>query len=186
MTRRLGRAAVFVAVLLLTAGFDQGSKQWAKSLPVSPAGCDVPAELVAHRCAGVPVPVIAGHWDWELAMNPGAAFSSFAGADHTQLVLSLIALIALVGIGVLAARTRPDQRLQRVALALIAGGALGNLIDRVRDGAVTDFVRWRWNAQLWPIFNVADVALVVGVGLLVLDGARERLRGGGARRVPAA
>jgi len=172
MSQRVGRIAVFLAIFALTTGFDQGSKQWARTLPVSPAaGCDLPADMIVHRCAGVPVPVIEGHWDWELAMNPGAAFSSFPGGAGTQIVLSILAMLALVGIGVAAARTAPAQRLQRFALALVGGGALGNLIDRLRDGAVTDFVRWRWNEHAWPIFNVADVALLVGAVLLVVDGA---------------
>ena len=183
MSRRLGRAVVFLAVFLLTAGFDQGSKEWARGLPVSPAGCDVPADLIAHRCAGVSQPVIEGFWDWQLAMNPGAAFSSFAGGAGAQVMLSVLALVAL---GVLAHRTRPEQRLQRIALAVIAGGALGNLIDRVRDGAVTDFVRWHWHEHTWPIFNVADVALLVGVGLLVVDRAWDHLRDRRARPAPAA
>jgi len=165
MSRRVGRAAVFLAIFALTAGFDQGSKEWARS-SLEP---------------GVPQPVIAGHWDWELAMNPGAAFSSFGGGGvATQITLSLLALIALIGIGIMAARTRPEQRLLRFALAMIGGGALGNLIDRLRDGAVTDFVRWRWNEHAWPIFNVADVALVVGALLLLADSALAH-----RRRAPA-
>lgn len=173
MTGRLARAAVFLTIFLLTTGFDQGSKQWAHTLPVAPADCSL-ADLAAHRCAGVPQPLIEGFWDWELAMNRGAAFSSFTGdGAGRQLVLSGLALIALIGIGVVAARSRPDQHLYRIALAIIAGGALGNLIDRLRDGAVTDFVRWRWNDHAWPIFNVADAALVIGVALLVIDQVRE-------------
>jgi len=85
-------------------------------------------------------------------------------------VLSLLAGLVLVVLGVTAARTRADQHLKRIALAVIAGGAIGNLIDRIRDGAVTDFVRWKAGSHAWPIFNVADVALVVGVILLVVDG----------------
>ena len=53
---------------------------------------------------------------------------------------------------------------------MIGGGALGNLIDRMRDGAVTDFVRWRWHEHAWPVFNVADAALLVGALLLIVDG----------------
>ncbi len=156
MSARLGRAAVFVTVFFLSAGFDQGSKEWARTLPAG-----------AH-------PVIEGYWDWEVGHNTGAAFSSFAGNGATgQLVLSLIALVALVAVGVAAARTRPEQRLQRVGLALIAGGAVGNLIDRLRLGGVTDFIRWHWHEHNWPIFNVADVALVLGVGLLAVAGLSE-------------
>ena len=145
---------MFLTIFALTAGFDQGSKEWARS------------SLELHR----PEPVIAGFWDWELAMNPGAAFSSFAGGGAgTQIILSILAMFALVGIGVMAARTQPEQRLLRFALAMIGGGALGNLIDRMRDGAVTDFVRWRWYEHAWPIFNVADAALLLGAALLLVD-----------------
>ena len=159
------RAVIFVAILLVTLAFDQGSKAWAKTLPTSPPGCST-AELAAQRCHGIPQPVIDGLWDWELAQNDGAAFSNLRGS---QVLLSLLAVGALVMLVVMARRTRPEQRLQRAAYAMIAGGALGNLIDRLRDGAVTDFVRWRVGEHAWPIFNVADVALVIGVALLLLE-----------------
>lgn len=154
MSQRVGRIAVFLTIFALTTGFDQGSKEWARS------------SLELHA----PQPVIAGFWDWELAMNPGAAFSTFGSGLATQIVLSILAMLALVGIGIMAARTAPEQRLLRFALAMIGGGALGNLIDRLRDGAVTDFVRWRWHEHAWPIFNVADAALLIGAVLLVIDG----------------
>jgi len=171
VTRRIIRLAAFVVVFLLTAGFDQGSKEWARSLPTTPADCTV-AELAAHHCAGIPQPVVHGYWDWELAMNRGAAFSSFVGGGTTRVVLSLLALVAVVALAVAAARTKPEERLQRVAYALIAGGALGNMIDRIRDGAVTDFVRWRFHDHKWPIFNVADAALLIGAAFLVIHAAR--------------
>ena len=170
---------IFVAILAFVVAFDQGSKVWARTLPVAPMPCDVPADLIGQRCAGVPQPVIEGCWDWELAANSGVAFSTFAGRAGAQVVLSLIAAIALIAIGIAAARTRPEQWMRRVAYALIAGGALGNLIDRVRDGAVTDFVRWKAGSHLWPIFNVADAALLLGVALLLVERAlahREKLR----------
>jgi signal peptidase II len=163
---RVLRAAAFVIVFLLTAGFDQSSKQWALDLPV-PDGCSVPADLVAHRCSGIPQSVIANHWDWELAMNTGAAFSSLDHGRWSKVVLVVIAFGALAMIGVMAMRTRPEQRLERIAYGMIAGGAVGNLIDRLRHGGVTDFVRWRWGEHRWPIFNVADAALLVGVALLL-------------------
>jgi signal peptidase II len=107
--------------------------------------------------------VIAGYWDWELAMNTGAAFSALDFGTATQILLAIIAALALGGIGVYAYRLRPDQRLERIALGLIAGGALGNLVDRLRHGGVTDFIRWRVGDHRWPIFNIADAALLVGV-----------------------
>lgn len=165
MPRSARRIVIFVAMFLATLALDQGSKAWARTLPVNPPGCTM-QDLAGQRCAGVPQPVIQGYWDWELAQNDGAAFSSFRGS---RIILTLIALVALVALGVSAARTQPEQRLKRVALAVIAGAALGNLVDRVRDGAVTDFVRWHAGGHYWPIFNVADVALVIGVSLLLLE-----------------
>lgn len=168
------RVVIFVAILIATLAFDQGSKAWAKTLPTSPAACDT-ADLAAHRCQGVPQSVIGGFWDWELALNDGAAFSNFRGK---QVLLSLIACAAVLVLVVMARRTKPEQRLQRAAYAMIAGGALGNLIDRVRDGAVTDFVKWKVGSHEWPIFNVADVALVIGVALLLLESIAARRRPG--------
>jgi signal peptidase II len=149
--------AVFTLALAVTALLDQGSKAWAR-------GALVP---------GTREPLIDGWWDWELAFNTGAAFSSFEGA---LVVLGAIAIAALVAVVVMATRAAPEHGLRRLALALIGGGTLGNLIDRVRDGAVTDFVRWRAGEHLWPIFNVADVALVIGVALLFLEGPLSRAR----------
>jgi signal peptidase II len=172
------RIALFVAILAFVVAFDQGSKAWARRLPVAPVGCTVPDDLVARRCAGVPQPVVDGYWDWELAANPGIAFSTFAGRTGTRVILSLIAAAALVAIGVAALRARRDQRLRRAAYALIAGGTLGNLIDRLRDGGVTDFIRWKIHDHLWPIFNVADAALLIGVAVLFVERAlahREKL-----------
>jgi signal peptidase II len=167
----------FAVILLATLAADQGSKAWAHTLPVHPEGCTQPGDLLAYRCTGVPKPVVDGYWDWELAYNPGIAFSTFAtatGGLGMQVILALLAALALVGITVLALRTDPAERWKRAAYALVAGGALGNLIDRLHDGAVTDFVRWRIHDHRWPIFNFADAALVVGVAVLLIEGMRRR------------
>ena len=157
---QLRRAVLFVAIFFCTTGFDQASKQWAET-SLSP---------------GVAQPFIKGVWDWELAKNPGVAFSTFTGVSGGSIILSILAAIALVAIGIYAARTRPDERLKLAALALIGGGALGNLLDRIRAGGVTDFVRWKIGEHYWPIFNVADAALLVGVGLLLLESALAKRR----------
>ncbi len=156
---QLRRALLFVAIFFCTTGFDQASKHWAETLP-----------------EGMPQPFIDGYWDWQLAKNTGAAFSSFAGVEGGQVVLALIAAVALIAIGVMAARTRPEQRMRLAALALIGGGTLGNLIDRIRAGGVTDFIRWKVGEHSWPIFNLADAALLVGLGLLLLESVLARKR----------
>jgi signal peptidase II len=165
----LRKLVLFWILIAGVTACDQGTKRWARDLPVEPAGCRVPDDLASGRCAGVRQSVIAGYWDWELAENPGMAFSTFVGAPAARVALSVLAVLAVIGIAIVAARTRPEQRWRRVALAVIAGGALGNVIDRIRDGAVTDFIRWHIHDHLWPIFNVADAALLVGVALLVLQ-----------------
>jgi signal peptidase II len=181
VSRRMTRRGVvaFAVILLATLAADQGTKAWARQLPVHPAGCAQPDDLLAARCIGLPQPVVDGYWDWELAYNPGMAFSlftSFGGHIGMQIILALIAALALVGISVLALRTDPAERVKRAAYALVAGGALGNLVDRLRDGAVTDFVRWRIHEHRWPIFNIADAALLVGVVVLLIDGLWARRR----------
>ena len=163
---------IYAAVLIATFALDQSSKAWASGLPTDPPGCTT-SDLAAHRCRGVVQPALGGVVEWQLAMNDGVAFSAFRGKT---LALSLLAMAALVMLGGMAARTAPEQRMRRVALAMIAGGALGNLVDRLRDGAVVDFVRLRAGEHVWPIFNVADVALVAGVGLLALETALARRR----------
>ena len=145
---------VFATVLVITLVFDQGTKAWARGA------------LELHR----PQAVIENVWDWELAYNPGAAFSMLSGGPLLQILLAVLAAVALIGIGIVASRTRPEERLKRLGLAIIAGGALGNLVDRIRDGVVTDFIRWRCNEHKWPIFNVADAALLVGAVLVVIAG----------------
>jgi signal peptidase II len=160
------RAAAFFAMVFLAVLGDQCTKHWALGLPVSPSPCELHA-MAARRCGGVPQPVIAGFWDWQLAMNDGAAFSSFRGSE---IVLSIGAIGALLLIGFAALRTSPTQHLRRAALAMIAGGAAGNLIDRLSYGSVVDFVRWHYHDHDWPIFNVADVLLVVGVALMAAEG----------------
>jgi signal peptidase II len=176
--RKLGafprRAVMFVAIVVISLAMDQGSKAWARTLPV-PTGCTT-TELAAKHCTGIPQPVIEGFWDWELTLNDGAAFSNFRGG---RILLSLIAFGALVWIGWLAKRTKPEERVKLAAYALIASGAIGNLADRVLFGVVTDFVRWHH----WPgIFNWADVALVIGVALLMLESVFARR---GSRTLPA-
>jgi signal peptidase II len=145
-----------VAVFALTLGLDQLTKVLARD----------------RLTLGRPSSVIQGFWDWELAENPGAAFSTF-GSGAARWLLAAIASIAVVAITWMIKNTEPRQRVLRIALALVAAGALGNLIDRVALGVVTDFVRWRWHQHRWPIFNIADVALVIGAGLIILDGLRK-------------
>jgi signal peptidase II len=80
-----------------------------------------------------------------------------------------MALIAIAAIGAYGATLRADERIARAGLSLVLGGAIGNLIDRARFGAVVDFLDFYWRDYHWPAFNVADSAITVGVCLLILD-----------------
>ena len=103
------------------------------------------------------------------AHNTGAAFSFLAGADGWQRWFFIgLGAVAAVFIVWLLAR-HGGQRLFGWALALILGGALGNVIDRVLHGHVVDFLQFHWGNAYFPSFNVADSAITIGAGLLILD-----------------
>lgn len=164
---------VFLIVGVISLVADQGSKIWARSsLPVHPAGCTIPDDIVARKCIGVPDKVIDGVWEWRLSFNPGSAFGLFSSGQW-RVMLTIVGLAAVIGMLWMMRKSRPDQKALHWALALVAGGAIGNLIDRIYYGVVTDFVLWKYKSHEWPVFNVADVALVAGVGLMFIDMWRE-------------
>jgi lipoprotein signal peptidase len=170
---------LFWTVSLISLVLDQVTKIWARaSLPVHPDGCVVPDDIIVRKCIGTPVTVIQGYWDWRLSMNPGSAFGLFGGlgANFTRVFLSLIGIAAVVGMVYMLRKSRPDQRILHWALALVAGGAVGNLIDRIYYSVVTDFILWKYKTHEWPVFNIADVVLVVGVGLMFIDIQKENKR----------
>lgn len=103
--------------------------------------------------------------------NRGAAFGILSDADlpYQSALFSVVSVVALLAIAVYAWRLPAASRLPQAALALIMGGAVGNLLDRARLGYVIDYVDVYWGRHHWPAFNVADAAISVGVGLLVLD-----------------
>ena len=108
-----------------------------------------------------------------LTFNRGAAFSFLAGADGWQRWLfATIAVAAAVFIVWLL--KRGGNRLYCLGLALILGGAIGNVIDRVIHGYVVDFIHVHWGAAYFPAFNIADSAITVGAVLMILDAFREK------------
>jgi signal peptidase II len=115
-------------------------------------------------------PVVPGFLNLTHVRNRGVAFGMFAdGGDHTPLVLTLLALFALTLVGVYFVRAALHERMLLTSLALILGGAVGNLIDRIAAGEVTDFVDAYIGMHHWPAFNVADSAITVGIVLMLLD-----------------
>lgn len=117
------------------------------------------------------IPVIPGLLNLTHIRNSGVAFGMFATAEfaYKPLVMSTLALLALAGVGLYATQLPAAHRWARGGLALILGGALGNLVDRARQGYVVDFVDAYWQGWHFWAFNVADAAISVGVGLLIID-----------------
>jgi signal peptidase II len=112
---------------------------------------------------------LAPFFNLVLVFNTGAAFSFLAGADGWQtLLFAAIAIVASAVIGVLILKN-PDKRLFCTGLALILGGALGNLHDRLVYGKVVDFLDFHAAGWHWPAFNVADSAITVGAAILIAE-----------------
>lgn len=149
--RRWGLLAALVAILL-----DQASKAWAL------------AALWPPYSEGITLlPVL----NLRLGFNTGVTFGMFRESAAEAVWLLVAIKLAIVGfLGWWLWRTR--LRAEAVGLGLIIGGALGNVLDRVRQGAVTDFVDAHYGGWHWPTFNLADVAIVCGVALLMLAGLR--------------
>ena len=154
------KLAWFVAASLLAGGCDLSSKAWAeRTLTQAPD----------HTLA-----VFEPWLDLALAYNRGMGFSLVVDLGAARWIFGLMALVVVVVLAVMVVRQRPD-RLDLVAMASIAGGALGNGFDRVFRAApgggtgVIDFVKvnYPWGGH-WPLFNVADALLVVGVAVLML------------------
>ena len=127
-----------------------------------------------HRRPTSPYRFIENYWHFRYVENPGAAWGLFGTLPESvrRPFFHLVSLVALGFILSMYLKLEADQRLVRWALALVAGGALGNFVDRLLRGYVIDFIDWHWRNQpgmRWPTFNVADAAICVGVGLLLLD-----------------
>ena len=108
--------------------------------------------------------------------NTGVAFGMMQTLPGGRVILTIIALAALAQVIYYLRRTENDQRRLQAALGLVGGGAIGNLMDRIAHGGVTDFLVFDlgfWPFNPWPAFNIADAALVVGVGLMALDMGRQ-------------
>ena len=124
--------------------------------------------VLAHLRPGETI-VVLPFWNWVLTFNPGAAFSFLADqAGWQRWFFTLLALAVSAWIAAML-RRQPEQKLLSLALTLVMGGALGNVIDRVRFGAVVDFVQWHAAGYYWPAFNIADSAITVGAILLVVE-----------------
>jgi signal peptidase II len=118
-------------------------------------------------------PVVAGFFNLTHVLNTGVAFGLFASdGGGSGWLLTALGLGALVAVGLYFWFTPSRDRVLLVALALVVGGAVGNLIDRVARGAVTDFLDVYVGLHHWPSFNIADSAISVGIVLMAIDSFR--------------
>jgi signal peptidase II len=146
-----GLALAIAAVVL---GLDQATKAWVlQTLPGAP-----------------PLTVIPGFFDLVFSRNTGGVFGLLAGAPSFGRRAFFVGATALAlgAIALFLRRWGRESRLLTVALALVAGGAVGNLIDRLRFGSVVDFIDWYWGSHHWYTFNIADSAISTGAVLLIV------------------
>jgi len=151
---------IALAVVAAVVGLDQATK-WI-----------VAQSMELHQS----LPVIPGVFSLTYVRNSGAAFGLFADlpSEVRAPIFAALSVGALVLLLFLLRGLRPDQWGMRVALAGVLGGAIGNLIDRFRDGEVVDFLDVYWQSYHWPAFNVADSFITLGVVAVLLSSFRSR------------
>ncbi|MBP0495793.1 signal peptidase II [Roseomonas indoligenes] len=153
-----GRATLLIGSGLAAAtvlALDQATKAWALSALWPP-----------H----VPHPVTP-FLNWRLGFNTGATFGMFSSGSASGVWL-LIGVAVAVTAWLLAWMWRTRSRLEATSLGMVIGGAVGNVVDRLRRGAVTDFIDAHYAGWHWPTFNVADIGIVCGVVLLLAGSFR--------------
>jgi signal peptidase II len=121
-------------------------------------------------------PLVPGLLNLTHVRNTGVAFGLFASQGMTGggWLLTILGIAALTAVGIYFWFAPPRDRLLLTALALVVGGAVGNLIDRVSSGAVTDFIDVYVGLHHWPSFNIADSAISIGIVLMAIDSFRSR------------
>ncbi len=129
------------------------------------------ALIVRHFRPGQSIPILPGFFDLTFVLNPGAAFGFLAGLPEQirHPLFVTIAVVAAVLIVLYRHRHLRHYALASAALGLILGGAIGNLVDRLRYGMVVDFLDFYLGPYHWPAFNVADSAISIGVSLMLVD-----------------
>ena len=149
---RLFLPCLGVSVLIFLA--DQVTKNW----------------FVANFFLYQQLPLIPDFFSFTLAYNTGAAFSflSSAGGWQRWFFIGIAAIVSIVLV-IWLARLEKEQKLQAAALTLILGGALGNLWDRATLGYVVDFILVHYKTWFFPAFNLADIGITMGAGLIILD-----------------
>jgi signal peptidase II len=155
MNRNQRKYVLFTVLAVVTIALDQWTKVLARANLRTPPG--------------KVVDVVDGFFRLRYSENTGVAFGMLQGVPGGRYLLTVVALAAFGMVLYYLKKTHPNHTRLHVALGFIGGGAIGNLIDRILYGRVTDFVVWYYKTTEWPAFNIADAALVVGVGLMLLD-----------------
>jgi signal peptidase II len=155
MTKNNRKYVIFGVLAAVTLFLDQWTKVLAREhLP-----------QLGHRGRVV----IDGFFNLRFSENTGVAFGMAQSLPGGRILLTLVAMAALVLVVYYLRKADEDHVRMHVALGLVGGGAIGNLVDRIQYGRVTDFIVWYYRSHEWPAFNIADSALVVGVALMVID-----------------
>lgn len=170
----LDQATKFWAVGALTPTFEEASGFFGQLSAFF--GTEHPCRGVA-RSACPTLTVVEGFWYWRYVENPGAAWGFLRNADPSVRIpfFYLISVLAVVFIISFYRKLEDDKRMTMVALSLVFGGAIGNFIDRLHLAYVIDFIDMFIGTYHWPTYNVADSAISVGVGLLMLEWLLEAL-----------
>ncbi len=155
----------FFVLFLLSFGLDQATKVWARD-ELKPRGYE--------RA----ITVVQGFFDLRYSENTGSAFGMFRGTPGARYILFGVGLFCLVVVGAWLVKLPGDASWLGTKLGLLAGGAVGNIVDRILYGRVTDFIVWKVTSggrvHEWPTFNIADAALVIGVVMLILDWPKDK------------
>jgi signal peptidase II len=161
-----------VVVALVTMVADQVVKQWARG-SLCAAKCEAKLTSIAwvYPCCRTTGPrvIIPRYLELDYHENPGAAFGMLRSVPGARYILIGVGIVALFLVWSMVRKVQRWRTAANIAFALVAGGAIGNLLDRIYLGRVVDYVVMHWQHKyVWPAYNVADAALVVGVILLIL------------------
>jgi signal peptidase II len=147
-------------IALVVVVLDQASKYW-----------------ILNALSLIDIQNILPVLDLRLAMNHGVAFSLFSQyGRHTPWILTGFTSVLSIVIALLIIQSKPNESIQRYCYGLILGGALGNLIDRLRFGAVVDFIDCHIGSHHWPVFNLADSFICIAAFILIIHSFKEGQR----------
>lgn len=154
-------ALIWLLLSITVIAFDQLSKFW----------------VLNHLPEYQAIPVIEGFWNWYRTYNTGAAFSFLSDAGGWQKYFFVVLATGITGLLTfwLSRTPRRDWK-SALPFALVIGGAIGNVIDRLLHGHVVDFIQWHWQDHYWPAFNIADSAIVAGAIGIALFGLLDSKR----------